>query len=81
LRIVEERAASGFRAVGYNRTMSESQGTASAATVNDPVCGKAVDPAITMWHMQHEGQRIYFCSLSCALRFKETPDAFVRRTE
>jgi Cu+-exporting ATPase len=61
--------------------MDESPGALPPATVNDPVCGKAVNPAITIWHMQHEGQRIYFCSLSCALQFKESPASFVSRTE
>jgi YHS domain-containing protein len=32
-----------------------------------------------MWHIEHEGQRMYFCSLGCALRFKESPGAFVPR--
>jgi YHS domain-containing protein len=88
LRIVDDHGASGLkdaavsapRCVGYNRAMNESPGPPPAATVNDPVCGKAVDPAITMWHLQHEGQRIYFCSLSCALRFKDAPDSFVTRS-
>lgn len=50
-------------------------------TVNDPVCGKAVDPGKTMWHIEHEGQRMYFCSLSCALRFKDSPGSFTRRSD
>jgi Cu+-exporting ATPase len=46
-------------------------------TVKDIVCGRTVNPQVTPWQMQHGDATYYFCSLSCALRFKAAPDTFV----
>jgi YHS domain-containing protein len=50
-------------------------------TVPDVVCGKRVNPRATKWHVRHGEQTFYFCTLSCALRFKGAPHAFQRRIE
>ena len=47
--------------------------------VIDPVCGMRVLPSRAASHVEHEGHTYYFCGLSCANRFRETPDAFLDR--
>ena len=49
--------------------------------VPDVVCGKKVNPRSTKWHIKHGEHTFYFCTLSCALRFKDSPHAFQRRIE
>jgi YHS domain-containing protein len=45
--------------------------------VQDVVCGKTVHPQVTPWSMRHGDVTYYFCSLSCALKFKAAPDAYL----
>ena len=45
----------------------------------DPVCGMTVDPASTEWHVEHAGRTYDFCSLSCALKFRESPGRWLGR--
>ncbi len=59
--------------------MTESVQPPAAGTVDDIVCGKLVDPSVTRWHIHHEGATFYFCSLSCALRFKDRPAEYAAR--
>ncbi|MDZ4733019.1 MAG: heavy metal translocating P-type ATPase [Nitrospirota bacterium] len=40
----------------------------------DPICGMTVDPATAAGSHDHQGQRYYFCGLSCLERFKADPD-------
>ena len=49
--------------------------------VPDVVCGKDVNPRSTKWQIKHGEHTFYFCTLSCALRFKDSPHAFQRRIE
>ncbi|MBU6481708.1 MAG: heavy metal translocating P-type ATPase [Nitrospirae bacterium] len=40
----------------------------------DPICGMTVDPATAAGSHDHQGQRFYFCGLSCLERFKADPE-------
>ncbi|MBK5283150.1 MAG: heavy metal translocating P-type ATPase [Nitrospiraceae bacterium] len=40
----------------------------------DPICGMTVDPATAAGSLDHQGQRYYFCGLSCLERFKADPE-------
>lgn len=40
----------------------------------DPICGMTVDPATAAGSHDHQGQRFYFCGLSCLERFKAGPE-------
>lgn len=43
----------------------------------DPVCGMRVDPLKTEHHLDHKGQRYFFCSGSCRTRFEAEPEKFL----
>jgi len=45
--------------------------------VIDPVCGMRVDPLKTEHHLDHKGQRYFFCSGSCRTRFEAEPEKFL----
>jgi P-type Cu+ transporter len=49
----------------------------SQATVRDPVCGMAIDPAHAAAAHEHAGETFYFCSQSCRDRFQHTPEAYL----
>jgi len=49
-----------------------------AATVTDPVCGMAVDPAKAAGKIEHDGREYYFCSPSCVRRFSEDPQKYLK---
>ena len=40
----------------------------------DPICGMTVDPATAAGSLEYQGQRYYFCGLSCLDRFKADPE-------
>jgi len=40
----------------------------------DPICGMTVDAATAAGSHDHQGQRYYFCGLSCLERFKADPE-------
>jgi Cu+-exporting ATPase len=40
----------------------------------DPICGMTVDVATAAGSHDHQGQRYYFCGLSCLERFKADPE-------
>ena len=40
----------------------------------DPICGMTVDPATAAGSLDHQGQRYYFCGLSCLEWFKADPE-------
>ena len=44
----------------------------STATIKDPICGMAVDPAKAI-HVQREGQTYYFCGNGCRDKFLAKP--------
>ena len=45
--------------------------------VIDTVCGMRVDPLKTEHHLDHKGQRYFFCSGSCRTRFEAEPEKFL----
>ena len=51
-----------------------------AHTVNevvDPVCRMTITPGDAVGHVDHAGQRYYFCSQSCLDRFRSDPKRFL----
>lgn len=44
----------------------------------DPVCGMTVEPARAAGSVEHAGRTYYFCSRSCADRFRADPGRFVQ---
>lgn len=44
----------------------------------DPVCRMAVDPALEIGTLTHEGRRFHFCSLECATAFAADPAAYAK---
>ncbi|WP_245884276.1 heavy metal translocating P-type ATPase [Hartmannibacter diazotrophicus] len=49
----------------------------NGATVRDPVCGMAVDPATAEHRHEHEGQTHYFCSQGCHDKFVADPGKYL----
>jgi Cu+-exporting ATPase len=49
--------------------------------VQDPVCGMAVDPANSAWHVDYEGQTYYFCNASCLTEFQANPGRYLSRKQ
>jgi len=47
--------------------------TTGGATVKDPVCGMAVDPATSKHRAEHDGKTYHFCSARCHDRFIADP--------
>ncbi len=50
-----------------------------AGTVQDPVCGMTIDPLRAVGKIEREGATFYFCSESCAGRFKAAPERHLSR--
>ena len=46
------------------------QESAPPSLVQDPVCGLYIEPQTAQESIEQEGQRIYFCSSSCAQQFR-----------
>jgi Cu+-exporting ATPase len=46
-------------------------------TTHDPVCGMTVDPARAQATVEHAGKTYYFCSSSCAVRFRASPEKYM----
>jgi P-type Cu+ transporter len=44
----------------------------------DPVCGMAIDPAMTKHRSEHAGNTYFFCSSRCLQRFDIEPDRYLR---
>ncbi len=53
------------------------QPTSAPATVRDPVCGMAVDPAQARGRAQHQGESYYFCSPGCMHKFVSDPGKYL----
>ena len=50
-------------------------GTAQSAAVKDPICGMTVNPDQNTRHEDHLGKTYYFCSESCAAKFRSQATA------
>jgi Cu+-exporting ATPase len=48
--------------------------------VKDPVCGMDVDPRQTAFAVEHDGERVSFCSGHCRARFEADPSSFAGGT-
>jgi Cu+-exporting ATPase len=48
----------------------------SATDVIDPVCGMTISPEDAVETVEHEDTAYYFCSRSCARKFRENPAAY-----
>jgi putative ABC transport system ATP-binding protein len=46
--------------------------------VRDPVCGMRVDEWTSAHFIDHEGQRLHFCSTRCSERFADDPDRWLK---
>ena len=46
-------------------------------TTHDPVCRMTVDPARAQATVEHAGKTYYFCSASCADRFRASPEKYM----
>src|SRR6266571_6439441 len=46
-------------------------------TVEDPVCGMAVDPARAAGQVDYQGETYYFCNPSCVKKFKANPAQYL----
>lgn len=47
-----------------------------ASEVVDPVCGEVFPPGLATFESRHEGQRVWFCSVTCKESFDAAPDRF-----
>jgi Cu+-exporting ATPase len=45
---------------------------------HDPVCGMKVDPSKAAASIEHHGATVYFCSESCAAKFRAAPEKYVQ---
>jgi Cu+-exporting ATPase len=48
------------------------------AEEHDPVCGMKVDPSEAAASIEHHGSTVYFCSESCAAKFRAAPEKYVQ---
>src|SRR5687767_7967767 len=56
---------------------TDAQDGGAPAEVLDPVCGMTISPADAVGHVDHKGQRYYFCNQSCLDQFRAAPDSFL----
>jgi Cu+-exporting ATPase len=45
---------------------------------HDPVCGMKVEPSQAAASIEHHGATVYFCSVSCAAKFRAAPAKYVK---
>jgi xanthine dehydrogenase accessory factor len=50
---------------------------ATVAFATDPVCGMTVDVATAMYHSEHGGHEVYFCSAGCKVEFEREPEKYL----
>src|SRR3546814_8914523 len=73
------------RSEAMNETQTEVHGGSccrghepkKAGPIIDPVCGMAVDPAITVHHAAHGGETYHFCSAGCRTKFLADPQRYI----
>ncbi|MGZ5874617.1 MAG: heavy metal translocating P-type ATPase [Bradyrhizobium sp.] len=51
------------------------------ATLRDPVCGMAVDPATSKHSFEYRGETYHFCSAGCRTRFAADPRQYLDKSE
>jgi Cu+-exporting ATPase len=55
----------------HNREMKQAEG-------HDPVCGMKVDLSKAAASVEHQGATVYFCSESCAAKFRAAPEKYMQ---
>ena len=55
------------------------KGSGGNATVRDPVCGMAVDPATNQHRFEYLGETYYFCSAGCRTKFAADSQAYLNK--
>lgn len=45
----------------------------------DPVCGKPVDPARTLFKTVYRGRVYYFCCKHCLSEFEKNPEYYLQK--
>ena len=58
--------------------MSAAHDSPDAGTVRDPVCGMVIKTSDAAETIDHAGQKYYFCSKSCAAKFRAAPDRYAK---
>jgi YHS domain-containing protein len=56
---------------GHNRPAPQAQ-------EHDPVCGMEVDPSKAAATVAYQGATFYFCSQSCAAKFRTAPEKYAQ---
>src|SRR5262245_4897109 len=56
--------------------MTSHHHVAATAEVTDPVCGMTIDLSDAVGHIDHAGERYYFCSEACMKKFIANPKAY-----
>lgn len=63
----------------WRHLVSATQGSSDATTVRDPVCGMVIKISDAAETIEHAGQKYYFCSKSCAAKFRADPNRYAKR--
>ena len=50
---------------------------AATTVVKDPVCGMDVDPSVSEYRSDHDGETYFFCSGHCQAKFEAAPESYV----
>ena len=51
------------------------------ASVRDPVCGMAVDPATSRYRFDYSGETFHFCSAGCRTKFAADPQKYLANSK
>ena len=76
--IVATRPRPSGRSLGGDGSVGDTSGGEPAAplTATDPVCGMTVAMVESSLHLDHEGERIWFCGSGCLRAFAADPSAY-----
>jgi xanthine dehydrogenase accessory factor len=75
--IAERRRPSGRPVDATGGGGDSAAAPAEPATATDPVCGMAVAAVEASLHLDHEGQRYYFCGSGCLRAFAADPGSYL----
>ena len=57
--------------------MSQTASSGARVSLRDPVCGMNVDPSHAAEKIEYSGTMFYFCSQSCAAKFRQDPAGYL----
>lgn len=63
----------------HPKTQEEAKKATTGAVAVDPVCGMTVNPDSAAGSSEHSGKTYYFCSTNCLTKFREDPEAFLKK--